>query len=343
MDSLSTRVLEAALQDPLSFWQVEAVEANRGVFVRDLLLGRERFVDDISGSQHLKKWDILLANMQELDGIHVFNITGPFTLPSNVKASIHEAFSIDPHAPDAIFELFDIDLDLLMFYQDMIDELFAVSMPQFQNMDGKELIATKSVYTIDPAIRDEIVISLSKTAAFEPLEEDGQPNDKFLWTDAPENPSPLEKVIKGRLDVGRDRLISECNSAERDNQLRKILRDVLGERLTHQKTISNPIDFTQPIDTNRDEIPGPLNLDELPSEVRGQLIEQLESLYLKWADESVPALDDLTPREAVKSAEGRIKVIDLINDWENKMAHMEDPQFRFDFNRLRDDLGLPRE
>jgi hypothetical protein len=96
-------------------------------------------------------------------------------------------------------------------------------------------------------------------------------------------------------------------------------------------------------DTDRDEIPAPLNLDDLPGEVRDQLIEQLERMHLKWADESVPALDHQTPRQAVKSAEGRIKVIDLINDWENQTAHMEAPQFRFDFNRLRDDLGLPRE
>jgi hypothetical protein len=343
MDSLATRVLEAALRDPLSFWQVEAVEANRGVFVKDLLLGRECFVDDVVGSHHLKKWDIVLANMQELDGVHVFNITGPFSLPPTVKASIHDSFSIDPNAADAMFQLFDFDLDLLMFYQSVIDELFAAPMPELRNMDGTELIETKSVYKIDPAIRDEIVMSLSNEKAFEPLEEDAQSNDKFIWADTPENPSLLEKVIKGHLDIGRDKLITKCNSAERDQQLRKVLKAVLGEGLAHQKTISNPIDFTSAIDTDHDEIPGPLNLDELPGEVRGQMIEQLEGMYLSWADESVPALDHQTPREAVKSTEVRIKVIDLIKDWENQSAHMEKSQFQFDFNRLRDDLGLPRE
>ena len=131
MDSLSVRILKATLNDPLSFWQVEAVKAQRGALLKDLLLGRERFVEDITDSQHLTKWDILLANMQTLDGIHVFNITGPYALPPNAKASLQEAFPMDTNAPDAIWQLFEYDLDLLMFYQDVIDELFAASYSGF--------------------------------------------------------------------------------------------------------------------------------------------------------------------------------------------------------------------
>jgi hypothetical protein len=343
MDSLSIKVLEASLKDPLSFWQVEAVEDQRGVLVKDLLLGRERFVEDITGSQHLKKWDILLASMHTMDGIHVFNITSPFVLPPNAKTSLQEAFSMDPDSPNAISQLFECDLDLLILYQDLINELFAASMPEIRNMDGKELIFTKSVYSIDSATRDEIISFLSDIEIFEPLEEDGLSVAKFLWTAAPEKSALLETIIKGHLQVGKNKLITECNSAERDNQLRKILHDVLGTRLTHQQTTSDPIDDSLPIDSGRDEAGTPLNLDELPREVRDQLTEQLENMYLKWADQAVPALEHQTPRQAVKSAEGRARVIDLINDWENQMAHMQAPQFRFDFNRLRDDLGLPRE
>jgi hypothetical protein len=343
MDSLSVRVLEAALSDPLSYWQVEAVEARRGVLVKDLLLGRERFVDDISGSQNLEKWDIVLANMQTLDDIHVFNITSPYRLPPNLKTSLQDVFPIDPNTPDAISQLFEYDLDLLMFYQDVIDELFTASMPEIRNMDGKELITTKSVYTLDPNIRDEIVTTLTSTEAFEPLGGKGPSTDKFLWAEAPGKSSALEIVIKGHLDVSQDNLVTECNSTERDHQLRKMLQEVFGKRITHKKTTSEPMDFSTPMDEDRDEMPSPLDLEKLPPETREQLIEQLDNMYLQWADQSILLLEHQTPRQAVESVEGRAKVIDLINDWENQMAHMKGPQFRFNFNRLRDDLGLPRE
>lgn len=343
MNSLSVRVLEAALSDPLSYWQVEAIEAQRGVLMKDLLLGRERFVDEVSGSQNLEKWDIVLANMQTLDGIHVFNITSPYRLPPNLKASLKEVFPIDPTDPDAISHLFEYDLDLLMFYHDTIDELFTAAMPEIRNMDGKELITAESFYTLAPNIRDEIVTALTNAEAFEPLDGEGPSTDKFIWTEAPENSSALDIVIKGHIKVTQDKLVTLCNSAERDHQLRKMLQDKFGKRITHQQTTSEPMDYSPPLDEDSDEIPGPLDLETLPPEAREQLIEQLDKTYFQWADQSIPLLDHHTPRQAVRSAEGREKVIELINGWENQMAHMKDPQYRFDFNRLRDDLGLPRE
>jgi hypothetical protein len=216
-------------------------------------------------------------------------------------------------------------------------------MPEIRNMDGQELIATKSVYTLAPSTRDEILLSLSNTKIFESLEESAPSGDQFLWAAAPDKSSPLDSVIKGYLKVGPDKLITECNGSERDQQLRKILQDQLGSLLTHQQTISEPIDISSTTGRDRNEIAAPLDLEDLPPEIRVQLVERLENMYLQWADQSVPVLEHQSPRQAVKSEEGRAQVIDLINDWENQLAHMKGQQFRFDFNRLRDELGLPRE
>jgi hypothetical protein len=226
--------------------------------MKDLLLGRECFVEEVTGSQDIEKWDIVLANMQTLDDIHIFNITSPYRLPPNLKASIEELFPIEPSDPDAISHLFEYDLDLLLFYQDTIDELFAAPMPEIRNMDGKELITTESFYTLDPNIRDEIVTALTDTEAFEPLDGDEPSADKFLWAEAPENSSALDIVIKGHIKVTQDKLVTLCNSAERDNQLRQMLRELFGERITHQQTTSEPLDYSPPLDEDRKEIPGSL-------------------------------------------------------------------------------------
>jgi hypothetical protein len=47
----------------------------------------------------------------------------------------------------------------------------------------------------------------------------------------------------------------------------------------------------------------------LPLEVVAELEEKM---LCQWIDESVPALDGLTPRDAVKTSEGRQQVLDLI-------------------------------
>jgi hypothetical protein len=341
LDSLSQRVLETALREPLSFWQVAAIEPNRGVSLHDLLLDRQRFVEEISGSHQMRKWDILLASLQEFDNVCVFNITSPFMLPPTVSAAIKNKFSNVPDAPDTVSDLFDLDFNLIYFYQELVDELFDLPTPELRNMDGEELIFTKSVYTIDPSKREEVVDALIGVEQFRPAVGNAQKRDAFVWADAPEKPSVMEEVTKGRLRISQDTLVTECNSAERDNQMRRILRDLLGDGITHRQTTSEPVDLKNPLPVSDSENTEPLNLEELPEEVRDQLTAHLENMYLKWADQSIPALNHSTPRDAVKSPQGREQVIDLINDWENKAAHMENQDFVFDFNKLRETLGLP--
>ncbi|MEE9417973.1 MAG: hypothetical protein V3W43_00765 [Desulfatiglandaceae bacterium] len=66
-------------------------------------------------------------------------------------------------------------------------------------------------------------------------------------------------------------------------------------------------------------------------------------MYMNWADTKVPLLGNRTPKEAVKDPEGKRQVISLVKDWENLQARAKNPQFIFDFNKLRKELGLSLE
>ena len=313
------------------------------MLLEDLILGRERFVEEISGSHQLKQWDILIGNMQQLDEVFVLNISGPYMLPPAVRETIKESFHIDSEEDDALHQLFDFDFDMISFYQDMINEIFTASMPEIRNMDGKEIIFTRSTYIIDPSKRQEIIDVFINEEAFDAVGLDNTNNELFLWIGTPENKSLMEKVIKGHLKITPDRIITECNSSERDNQFREVLKELLKDAMQHQKTESEPIDALSSSEMSENGLGSPLNLDELPEDIRTQLTKNLENMYMKWADQSIPALDNLTPREAVNNPEGRDRVINLINEWENKTIHMRNKQFDFNFNKLRRDLGLPLE
>ena len=86
-----------------------------------------------------------------------------------------------------------------------------------------------------------------------------------------------------------------------------------------------------------------MDLSTLPEEARQQITEMVEKQYMGWADQKIPALQNRTPREAIKTEAGREEVIELIDDWENSQLRMPNPQFSFDFNRLRRSLGLEVE
>ena len=64
-----------------------------------------------------------------------------------------------------------------------------------------------------------------------------------------------------------------------------------------------------------------------------------EKHYESWLDEPVPALDDLSPREAALNATTRSKLVTLLKDMET-MEQRGPAGQRYDFTRLRRELGL---
>ncbi len=349
LDSLSLRYLQSALADPLSFWQVEAVKKGRGAILKDLLLGREIFVEDETASKHLNKWDVLLANLIELDGTYGFNILGPFSLPASVKEDILEEFSDifkDGSREEAIQELFQLDIDLIWFYFDLMEDLVTADPPEMRNMDGERIVITRSLYKFKPSEREAIVDILAAEEDFDQSPTEAGGKLIFVWTKKAAPSSPLEHVVKGTIEIRREYLETECNSAERDKELRRTLGGLLSGKIIHKKTSSEKLD---PFRLSASQSKGKadridiLRLEDLPEDVQAGITEKMEAIYLSWADKPVPALGNLTPRQAVKDESGKELVISLINDWENTQARMEDPQFLFDFNKLRKELGLPLE
>lgn len=75
-----------------------------------------------------------------------------------------------------------------------------------------------------------------------------------------------------------------------------------------------------------------------PEKIREWAETQLElaGIYEKWIDEKVPALGNLTPREAVKNPPGKNKVKEMIREWEN----MSNKDMDLSMNLLRKKLDI---
>ena len=60
--------------------------------------------------------------------------------------------------------------------------------------------------------------------------------------------------------------------------------------------------------------------------------------YADWPEHPLPALDGMTPRQAVRTADGRAAVDNLLKEMENQEQRA--PGAAFDFSALRRALGL---
>jgi len=343
LNSLQKRYIEAALQDPLTFWQVEEIVSDSQMRIRDLLFDRVLLIADQSAAESMNRWDIFLGNTMEIDGMAVLNIAGPYTLPAHCKTTITEELQDISDKLDELSDLFDYDYELIEFYAGMVSELFNPVLPEMRNMDGSELIFTTSSYRFDPGLRQEIIAELAEADQFERDGDQGPYTANFLWSEAPDGQAPLETVVKGQIEVRKEILETETSSAERDGRLRYMLTELLGDRISHVKTSSKPLEMALgERGLSSPEAPsGGVDLESLPPEVREQLEAHVDKMHMSWADQEVPALDGQTPRQAVKTSDGRKKVIDLLNEWENSNERMEGGgAFSFDIDKLRRELGV---
>jgi len=82
-----------------------------------------------------------------------------------------------------------------------------------------------------------------------------------------------------------------------------------------------------------------------PDEERSIVHQALTDQYRNTLDEPIPALGNQTPREAVKTAKGRKKVIAWLKMLENQSAQPrpEDPMGAYDFTWQWRELGVGNE
>ena len=154
----------------------------------------------------------------------------------------------------------------------------------------------------------------------------------FLRPDDPAEPDG-EHTLVGRLRIRPDAVSIETNSVALADALRARVEHACGSRLRHRaREHIDPLALAgQP--GQAPQLPPP------PSAEEERLVAEFKKRhYADWLDQLLPALEQKTPRECVRTAAGRAAVDLLLKD----MAHMEQraPGAPFDFTAIRRELGI---
>ena len=337
------RFMESAQREPLNFWQVEAVEPGRGMLIKDFVLGRECFVYEKSGTKTIDKWDILFGQVVGLDGEYILAATGPYPLPPSMFREYIKAFTdrikesnsrrVNP------VDFLEFDVDFIECYKHCVEDLLNPPIPKLHNTDGQKLVFTITRYAFPREKRGEIFQKLTSMRNIECVGDDGGESE-FLWiVESPQK--RLERITRGNIRIGASKIQIECNSRSRDRQVRTRFEKKFGSLIEYEGTDFKPVELDELQETAEDSEHEDLN--NPPEEVSEELVEMMEGMYMRWADDKVPALENQTPKEAVKDPKGREKVVAMINDWENMDLRDPERPYQFDFNKLRIALGLEVE
>ena len=354
LDTLERRLIEAINRKPYSFWEVLSVDQGKGMGLKDALTGTPIAVEERSGSQYVQIGDLLFGRAVSVDGVGMLIGLAPTLIPPGRKADIirlrKRLQKGSPPITDDTLSNWALEIREFFF---SIDRALHTA-PQLRNTDGNELEFHKLIYEVSSAeVAFQKLCALCATLTPEEICADGEIDEKgrimrveFPWDRQGHNMiSAMPNTVLGRIVINGQRLTAEVNSAERAATLRREIDTRLGTegRLRADEIQNLDMMMRRQADgaAEKEESPEQQELLQHP-EIQAQVAEMFSRHWEGWVDQPIPALEGKSPREAVKTAEGREAVEALLKD--NERNPGEDA-FTAELNRkgaqrVREILGL---
>ncbi len=334
------KYVEAWGRESMGLFEVQDVVPGKSLVLKDLLARGSIEVLERSASQSLRKWDVIFTRVARVGEAGL--ITGPvLEVPRRKLQWLVDGLKTAKDQPG------DKSVTWARFFKkhwDLIPHLWFLMWVapfkgmEFQNFDGDELhdisVAYKLVADGGPGAR-------ARLDAMEELSRED--HGSWTWSEDRDR-GTLENVSVAHVCVDGNSVLVRVNSREREARVRKRIDHVLGDLVVQIDRSDQSMNLEA---LRRAEVPSkPEEMpDEIPLIVQRQAVHQmLANHYRRWLDEPVPALDGLTPREAVAKRSHRQRVVSLLKDIEVGTArhNPDDPGAGFDFGWLWNELGLPR-
>jgi hypothetical protein len=324
-------LVEAWSLSHVGLYEVREVKAGSGIEVKDLVTGDVLFVHDVNMSNKLVRWDGLLARVVPGERGHEFSGVG-ITVPRDQLEPLRAWMEEDRLRTGMPWPVYlKHNLPRIRRQPEEIAAEWIESL-QLSNTDGEEILFSKAVYRV--ANHETLTAALRSCPEIN--EDDEGKHYTWLRGAACEEGN----TVLGNMRVEGAELVFESNSKQRHERGKRMLAELAGPALKHLRD-----EFTTQREMKRRTLDEPRAepvKDEIPPEVRHKLItEYMEQHAAKWPDMAIPALDGNTPRQAVKTAAGRLKVAALLRDFENLEGHKRQTGEPYcDVARIRAELGL---
>lgn len=349
------RAYFTALRDaPVSLYEVSDVQPGTSMLLRDLLSDAAPVtVREKSATRTLRQWDrIAVRVVPERDHHVISGALLPFRSEAVdfLFAGLRDALKLKKRdalrlTRDQLLGCAPIFTSAWLFIE--IDRALTPAQPQFTNSDGDDVLFHDLRYPLASGVTQKALAErLDRVKGFLPegpkfwnwlaarKVRGGKAGGGLMLDTQMEGATVLGSVeLKGKT------LLVTVNSAERATKVQTLIGAAAGDLLRAPLTTIRTVDQMR-ADQQSD---GPCEAaDEVPPEIARQLMrDHLDKHYRETLDAPIPALGGKSPRQAVRTAAGREKVIDWLKMLENRSAgHGQGPIAEYDFGWMWVELGL---
>jgi hypothetical protein len=333
------KLIHAANRVPYSFLEIISVQPGKSLHIKDVMTGADMIVQERTGSEMLSKGDIVYGRIARIDDVGMFLGLSAVVLPPGIKPQlINLRRSLSGESKKlSNYELYDWDLEIREFFLE-IDRMLHCR-PELRNTDDDPMEFHKLTYEVDSAeLAVEKLGSLCETETIDEIRAAAAMGKggnitrvRFNW-DRIGNPihQAMPNTVLGKIEINGKQMTVSVNSATRAKKIQKEIKKRLGSAATLR------LDVISDLDAMMNEAAGnePMTEDEIMDspEIQQHIAQMLEAHWDSWANQKIPALGNKTPKQAVRTADGREAVEALLLDAE-KMTR-NDPvrsSFEMDF------------
>ncbi|MFQ5564717.1 MAG: hypothetical protein ACE5FO_14245 [Parvularculaceae bacterium] len=363
-ESAGARAYIAALRmSVMSLYEISDIRRDEGFFARDLLRGGDPvWVCEKSGTHYLAQWDRVAARILTVRG--KTQMTGALLrfereTGDKVAAAFEEIAGASPNETAAEEVLAGAGSLFTHFWlRDALDRTLDFRPPQLFNSDGEAIEWVEVRYPLARgATQAKVREALAGIPALHPengkfwnwLEEKRQ-TGKTGRRRLPEESRVLitemedGATVLGTLELKGRALTLSVNSRGREGRGRALIEPAL-EGLVGAASVERRSVEAMLADDGRSRKPGDRSARaaDIPLAERRDLMQRyFEGHYARMLDEPIPAIGNISPRDAAKSEKTRLKAVHWLKSVENNHARMaaNDPAQQYDCRWMWDELGL---
>ncbi|MEW5718652.1 MAG: SEC-C metal-binding domain-containing protein [Chloroflexota bacterium] len=353
-------LIEGWQHSRLTAFEVIAVEQGVGMRLRDLVSGEEFDVREKRGTQDLNRWEIVVSRLMRTgDHYEMGGATGmrlPMRYRDWVRGHLAEQWRhYQFNHPESTYEDF-LHASSQLLMQFIEDEVMPAltAPPTVVTAEGDVSEFCKATFDVL-----DYTVALAGLRGAAELVEDETEDDQVSFGWSEEGVSlellraygpafehkPAMGVGRGgfrnlgHLLLTRETLTLEVTSQRRLEAGKDLLAQRLGNAIQHRadeiKSITKAL--AQMPEKSEEEIAE----EEPPEEIEAMQAEMEAQYHREWLDQKIPALGNETPRQAVKTFGGRVRVIRLLKELEaSESARVRHGKIAYDFSELKQELGI---
>ena len=361
----------------ISLYEVSGIRPGESFLARDLILGGDPIlVEERTATRSIAQWENFAMRIVEVRG---HNIIAGGWLPYKPELSEKVIDLILRHAEDmrtrtdGLFEEHDENPESELSQDLALGKSLKMSAPLFSDAWLMDTVVDpedeESRTLVNPEGHSiefvQLCYSFAKGATQEQLREllndapdmNAASSEIWNWTASrDEMPSsrPNQKgeliyshvlwgadddtVVLGSIELKGNTLEGNVNSVERADRLQRRLEDLLGDLVTKPVSVHKTVEQANAEQRNR---PAPAKQKvRPPPEIESQIIKDVyDNHYRSALDKPLGMLDNISPRAAVKTPEGKAKVVKWLKILEMHQARSRQSVF-YDFTWMWQELGV---